>query len=347
MTPWQWERLDAVDRHQLCLDGDYRPLARSALAVEQAQAIIDALDYTPTVRAIHYQRVVRFGVANSASNYKVLSNALANARWAGVIPMEAVVDEGRDIDILHTGECQPFDTDAAARAFTTIDPHEIYSATVTYRSHKLDALRSNVKLSRWWNLDTGDYEQPLLLIEKAAMLPPFRQWCHRRSIALAALRGQVSTSFVWHLAATPWRTVMVITDGDPTGENIATNAIGHLEIAADHRLERDLSIVRLGLTPAQGADLGLPHVPGKPGQYEMDAVPPAVMHAWIEDHLDPYRTEQRAARRAWQDAQDAAYEHAAETGDFDNLHPDTLAEIDWIEAEPVCGQCHQPLPYEG
>ncbi|WP_232279510.1 hypothetical protein [Roseobacter sp. AzwK-3b] len=75
---------------------DYRPYAKTRALLDQVQAVLDEYrDYVPlTNRQIFYRMVGAHGYDKSESAYGRLCNHLANARRGGLIPFDAIRDDG-------------------------------------------------------------------------------------------------------------------------------------------------------------------------------------------------------------------------------------------------------------
>lgn len=330
----------AAHRHRLCIEGTYQPTGRGQRFIDQAIEILATLPYSPvSCRAIHYQRVSRYGAPNTNSEYTALCKYTADARWAGLIDMDAIFDETRSIDLDFDGYCDPFiDSGFCTEAV----PPSWFRGRIEPRAEKLNRyFDDEVDISRWWNPHTDRNEPPLVLIEKSAMLPAFRDWCRNRSVALAALRGRPSVSMLWHLTAHPWRVIWLITDRDKTGDEIADDTAEHLKIGYERRVEASCHIERLGLFPEQAEALDLVPVIGKAtNDYEMDAVPQDVLLGWLTEALRPYSAEAADARAGWSTEQQLALEEALT--EEEEIDEDTLALIEHIQRAERCGTCGAP-----
>ena len=291
----------AAERHRLGAAGAYKPTPRGQRFIEQAIEVLGRLGYTPSLRALHYQRVAFHGAPNTAAEYKALSRYVADARWAGLIGMDAVADETRSLDWNPPGECRPF---TASHARTHVESPDWTEGEVVHRNDLLTDRHENCHISTWWNPDISSNSPPLLLIEKSAMLPPFRDWCNRRGVALAATRGRPSTSMQWHLSKWPWRAIWLITDRDKTGDETAADTTAHLQIAYERRDGATCPpIKRLGLTSEQAEALDLTPVFGTRNNHEIDAVPQGHLLSWCADALAPHRAQATETRQTWQDEQ--------------------------------------------
>jgi hypothetical protein len=77
---------------------DYKPQAKTVQKINWVNAIIDeyqAQGYTLTLRQLFYQFVSRNYIENSRKEYDSLSEALTNARMAGLVDWEGIEDRGR------------------------------------------------------------------------------------------------------------------------------------------------------------------------------------------------------------------------------------------------------------
>jgi hypothetical protein len=98
---------------------DWRPQARTLVLLEQVQGVLEEYgDYLPlTVRQIFYRLVGAHGFEKSERAYARLADHLVRARRAGLIPFEAIRDDGVVVmERRHYGGIEDFHDETANRA---------------------------------------------------------------------------------------------------------------------------------------------------------------------------------------------------------------------------------------
>lgn len=219
-----------------------------------------------TLRALHYQ-LVSIGMTNTMQHYKRVVAAMEVARWDGLIDFEAF----SDLDRTMVGETQ---------ADTTLLEDEIEKG-----KRQVAAWMTSYGKNRWEN-------QPIyaeMFIEKKALQSVFQGVCIEHSIALGAVKGYPSLTFL-HEAAKRFEkremegkqcVALYFGDYDPSGEDIPRSVGDNL-----YRMGVNVEVRRFALFEHQVREWRLPPAPAKItdsrtanwggiGQVELDAVEPS------------------------------------------------------------------------
>jgi len=165
--------------------------------IREANAIIAeyaAQGYDLTLRQLYYQFVSRDLLPNRQSEYKRLGDIINDARLAGLVDWEAIVDRTRNIRAL---------------------PHWSDPAAI------VQAAASSFAVDKW-------AEQPRRVevwIEKDALVGVFEPVCEELDVPLFACRGYTSQSEVWgaaqrlerYLVACQDVVILHFGDHDPSG----------------------------------------------------------------------------------------------------------------------------------
>ena len=245
-----------------------------------SNAIDIIAEYEPgelTLRALHYQ-LVGLGMTNSLQHYKRVVKAMEVARWAGSVDFEAFSDLDRSI----VGE---------TRADVTVLEDKIEEAK--------DQVRAWMKYynkNRWEN-------QPIyaeLFIEKKALQSIFQGVCMDNRIALGAVKGYPSLTFLYEAAQRFIQRgqegkeciILYFGDYDPSGEDIPRSIEENL-----NRMGARVEVRRFALFESQVREWSLPPAPAKVtdsrtanwdgiGQVELDAVKPERLKTMAQDAID-------------------------------------------------------------
>lgn len=233
--------------------------------------------------------------ANVQKNYKWLGDLLTDARIAGLIDWDHLVDESREARVGDRGWDSPEDI--------------------------LAAIAQQYKLRRW----EGQPEYVEVWVEKAALGPVVRQAATAWDVTTFECKGSPSTSAVWDASRRLRReeragkktTVIYLGDHDPTGIDISR------DIADRLALFRSTTFVdRIALNMDQVIALNPPPSPvkvtdsrttgyidafGTDECWELDAIDPPTMDALIQDairdHADLAMRQGRLDREAGERAQ--------------------------------------------
>lgn len=247
---------------------------------ENAKRILQEYEGAITVRQLHY-RLVAIGMTNDYNHYKRVINALTQARWDGVISMEAFVDRER----VMYGETEAEEKDLN---------DEIENAKT-----QVNAWISNYNLNRWSNQE--NYVE--VWIEKKALQGVFERPCKNNSVGLAPCKGYPSLTFLnearqrFENVTDKNIVILYFGDYDPSGEDIPRSIQKNLE-----RMDVYVTVERIALNKEQIKEMGLPGAPPKQTDsrtinwngesvVELDAVEPRVLGQICEDAINEYFVE--------------------------------------------------------
>jgi len=230
-----------------------------------------------TLRALHYQ-LVGLGMTNSMQHYKRVVSAMEVARWEGLVDFEAF----SDLDRTMVG-----------------DTH----ADTTNLDDKIEEAKGQVRAwaqiynkNRWEN-------QPIyaeVFIEKKALQAVFQNTCFDNHIALGAVKGYPSLTFLYEAAQRFKKreregkecVILYFGDYDPSGEDIPRSIGDNLT-----RMGVTVEVRRFALFEHQVREWKLPPAPAKLtdsrtanwdgiGQVELDAVKPEQLKRMVQDAID-------------------------------------------------------------
>jgi hypothetical protein len=234
-----------------------------------------------TLRQLYYQFVSRDIIPNTLKSYKNLGSVINDARLAGMIDWETIVDRTRELRTLSHWN----------------DPSEIVAAC-----------------GRQFNIDRwkGQPFRPEVWIEKDALVGVFERICRELDVPLFSCRGYTSQSEMWVAAqrliryrslgnVTPKgdRQIPVILhfgDHDPSGKDMSRDIVDRLQLFTGERLKFE----RLALNMDQVEQYGPPPNPAKitdsradayiaeygAESWELDALEPSVLAALVRDAID-------------------------------------------------------------
>ncbi len=230
-----------------------------------------------TLRALHYQ-LVGLGMTNSVQHYKRVVAAMEVARWDGVVEFEAFSDLDRSI----VGETR-------ADATTVEDAIEQGKSQIRSWMHYYFK-------NRWEN-------QPVyaeMFIEKKALQAVFQNVCYDNHIALGAVKGYPSLTFLYEAAQRFKQreeegkecVILYFGDYDPSGEDIPRSIGDNMG-----RMGVNIEVRRFALFESQVRAWNLPPAPAKEtdsrtanwdgiGQVELDAVKPEQLKRMAQDAID-------------------------------------------------------------
>lgn len=252
--------------------------AKSQIIIDQANEIIeeyqdDGLDLT--LRQLYYQFVSRDIIPNKQSEYKRLGNILSDARLAGEIDWEAMVDRTRNLkDNNHWN-----------------DPGEIIRASA--RQFKLD---------HW----AGQEFHVEVWIEKEALVGVISGICKKLDVPYFACKGYVSQSEMWsagqrlHDYAEEGQTPVIIHlgDHDPSGIDMTRDITDRQDLFTGAH-----QVVRIALNMDQVDEYNPPPNPAKltdsrcagyisefgSSSWELDALEPRMLQRLIKDEVESFR----------------------------------------------------------
>ena len=289
------------------VDHDFGP--RALEVIRQANAMIAdyaAQGYDLTLRQLYYQFVSRDLIPNRQSEYKRLGDIVNDARLAGLVDWEAIVDRTRNIRAL---------------------PHWSDPAAI------VRAAAASFAVDKW-----ADQPQRVeVWIEKDALVGVFEPVCQELDVPLFSCRGYTSQSEVWgaaqrlevYLQAGQEVVILHFGDHDPSGLDMTRDIEERLRLFLLHdwvRFEADnhaymppeerkawlirehpsygwdikLDVRRLALTSGQVQQYSPPPNPAKSTDaryrkyaeehgdesWELDALEPTVLGQLVRDEID-------------------------------------------------------------
>lgn len=234
-----------------------------------------AQGFTLTLRQLYYQLVARDYIPNNTKSYKRLVSVITDARRAGLVSWLAIEDRTRNV-----------------RSQTHWNnPREIAMAAVDsyYTDH--------------WE---GQEFQPIVLIEKDALVGVISGVCSRLDVPYLSTRGYCSDPEVWALAqkmegqvnSNQVPLVIHLADHDPSGIDMSRDLQGRLEMFGIYpmftRLALNMDQVDQYGPPPNFAKITDSRADGYIAEYgrnswELDALEPSVIAALIEYTILSYR----------------------------------------------------------
>ncbi|WP_433330104.1 hypothetical protein [Spirillospora sp. CA-294931] len=228
-----------------------------------------------TLRQLYYQFVARDWLPNQQKEYKRLGDIINNARLAGLLDWDFIVDRTRNLKGLPHWS----------------SPGQIIEATA--RSYRTD---------RWAN-------QPARVevwIEKDALVGVIAGACQRADVDYFSCRGYTSQSEVWAAArrlATYERVgqrpiVIHLGDHDPSGLDMTRDIQERFSLFG-----ADVKVIRIALNMDQVEQYNPPPNPAKltdsrapayisehgPSSWELDALDPTTLDGLISDEIARWR----------------------------------------------------------
>lgn len=243
---------------------------------ENAKTVLEEYSEGITVRQLYY-RLVALGMTNTLKHYKRVVKGMVEARWKGIVDMEAFVDRERSMH----GE-------------TAADEKEL--------DDEVGKAKSNIKAWMWaYYLDRWSNQKEFVevWIEKKALQGVFERPCSRMDVGLGPCKGYPSLTFLneakkrFENAQANGQGVVILYFGDydPSGEDIPRSLRDNIE-----RMGCGIEVKRIALNPELIAELALPGVPPKEtdsrtinwdgdSAVELDAVEPKMLAEMCEDAI--------------------------------------------------------------
>jgi hypothetical protein len=251
-----------------------------------------AQGYDLTLRQLYYQFVSRDWIANKQSEYKRLGSVINDARLAGLLDWNYIVDRTRNLrDLAHWDS-----------------PESI-----------IDAVASQYRTDRW----ADQPERVEVWIEKDALVGVIEGVCERNDVPFFSCRGYTSQSEVWGAAQRlidynrrgQKAIVVHLGDHDPSGIDMTRDINDRL-----YTFGADVEVIRIALNMDQVERYDPPPNPTKltdsraegyiarfgDDSWELDALDPATLDALIEEEIFTHRDVD-----AWDDST-ARMEHEKE-----------------------------------
>ena len=250
--------------------------AASLATIQEANTIIDEYHrqgYDLTLRQLYYQFVSRDLLPNTQKSYKRLGGILNDARLAGLVDWDAIVDRTRNRRLLTRWE----------------NPAQI-----------IDACVNSYHVDRW----DGQPFRPEVWIEKDALVGVIQGVCNELDVPYFACRGYVSQSEQWRAGQRFRRDmrnghdVVLFHLGvhDPSGIDMTRDNGDRLEMFS----EAGIRVERLALNADQVAQYNPPPNPTKltdsraagyleehgDESWELDALEPSVISDLIRQAVE-------------------------------------------------------------
>ncbi|GAA4100767.1 hypothetical protein [Nonomuraea soli] len=255
---------------------DFRP-AHAAI-IEQANAICAEYarqGYDLTLRQVYYQFVARDLLPNTLQSYKRLGSIINDARLAGLIDWNNIVDRTRNLRSL---------------------PHWDSPESI------VDAVAHQYRTERWANQE----HRVEVWIEKDALVGVIAGVCQRYDVDYFSCRGYTSQSELWGAAQRLMRyekagqdTVIIhLGDHDPSGVDMTRDIDERLALFG-----ASTTVVRIALNMDQVEQYNPPPNPAKltdsratgyirehgRSSWELDALDPATLARLIEEEIALWR----------------------------------------------------------
>jgi len=247
--------------------------------IRQANAIIaeyQSAGFSLTLRQLYYQMVARAIIPNRQQEYKRLGQIINNARLAGLVDWNAIVDRTRNLRE-NPHWCSP---------------REIMQGAVD--QYQMDKWRDqDFRLEAW--------------IEKDALVGVIAGICRELDIAYFSCRGYASASEVWRAGQRLARykndgqdpIVLHLGDHDPSGVDMTRDIEGRLSMFGGW----GITVKRIALNMDQIEQYNPPPNPAKitdsrfngyaiefgEESWELDALEPQVLVELIRDEIFTYR----------------------------------------------------------
>jgi len=265
--------------------------------IEKANTII--ADYKEqgfdlTLRQLFYQFVSRDLLANTQREYKNLGDIISDARLAGLIDWEAIVDRTRNLEALANWNT----------------PAEIISACA--KQYRVD---------KW----AEQQYRPEVWVEKEALVGVIEGVCNELDVDYFACRGYTSQSEMWSAAMrlkgyqdeAQVPMILHLGDHDPSGKDMTRDITDRLSEFSGG----DIEVKRLALNMPQIQQYAPPPNPAKitdsraekyieefgAESWELDALEPAVIAQLIRDAVMEVRDQDQ-----WDEAVEKEEEHKAQ-----------------------------------
>jgi hypothetical protein len=293
---------------------EYRPAnfrAATLAIIDQANRIcaeLGAQGFTPTLRQLYYQFVSRDLIPNKQTEYKRLGSIINDARLAGLLDWDYIVDRTRGVrDLPHWGDAFDEDGTVSARTF-------VRSVLPQFRISKW--VTQPVRVEVW--------------IEKDALVGVIERVCQQLDVPYFACRGNPSQSEVWEAAHNRFAEylepagpdghqiekviVLYLGDHDPNGIDITRDITSRFEMfmEGDGYDSDNVEVRRIALNLDQVRQYNPPPNPAKEtdsrfqsyvrefgvyDSWELDALQPSVIVDLIRDEVELERDDE-----AWDEA---------------------------------------------
>ena len=282
----------------------------SRATIQSAREIIEEYvqnGFDLTLRQLYYQFVARDLIPNTQRSYKRLGSLINDARLAGQIDWDHLVDRTRALKSLSSWETPGDIIRSAAHSFHV-------------------------------NMWEGQDYRPEVWIEKDALVGVIEPICNSLDVPFFSCRGYTSQSTMWRASqrlrrySSEGQTPVVIHlgDHDPSGIDMSRDIKDRL-----HMFRSDLEFIRIALNRDQIDLYSPPPNPTKVTDsraaaymaehgnesWELDALDPTEMESLIERTILSFRDEKKwaAQERLEQEGQDSLMEAADRWSDVETF----------------------------
>lgn len=240
--------------------------------------------YEITLRQLYYQCVSQNIIKNKQSEYDRLGSLINDARLAGLVDWNAIIDRTRNV----------------------MDLAKYSSPGQLVRQYA-----NRFYMDRWVNQEY----RPQVWVEKEALFGVIERPAIAYGVPHFACRGYVSASEMWAIAMgmvkevragyTP--VIIHLGDHDPSGIDMSRDILDRIKLFVERETGEDMGncIERIALNYDQVEEYSPPPNPTKltdsrAGPYieryggsswELDALEPSVIHTLVSDKLDEYITD--------------------------------------------------------
>ena len=273
--------------------------ASSLAVIDQANTIVTEYQEQGlqlTIRQLYYQFVSRDWLPNQQKQYKRLINIISDARLAGLVDWEAIIDRTRNVQ----------------RRYHNTDPGQAIEAAAGI--FKLDMWETQPCRVEVW-------------IEKDALVGVIEQPCLRFDVPFFACKGYNSQSEMWRSAMRfdSWAEseqeihIIHLGDHDPSGTDMTRDIDRRLDqlsllgcCATINRIALNMDQVQQYGPPPNPVKLTDTRAPDYKAVYgneswELDALDPATLRALVESTIETYIDEDK-----WNERVDLERKYAEE-----------------------------------
>ena len=248
---------------------------KSLKMIEQANEIItdyQAQGYDLTLRQLYYQMVSRDYIPNSQRSYKSFGSVISDARLAGLIDWNSIIDRTR------------------------------ITQTNSHWGHPSEIMRSAYKSFGMAMWDDQEY-RPRIWIEKDALIGVIQRTCTAYDVPFLACRGYMSQSAMWEDAQQAIREerqgyqpiIIHLGDHDPSGIDMSRDIEDRMNLFGANYI-----IKRIALNYNQVEEQNPPPNPAKitdtrsgsyiedfgPFSWELDALAPAYINEILREAIE-------------------------------------------------------------
>ncbi len=261
------------------IDREFKPSSLAVIA--NANKIIKeyiSQGYDLTLRQLYYQFVSRDLIANTQSEYNKLGSIINDARLAGLVSWEAIIDRTRNLKSMPHWE----------------DPKDFMRAVTP--QFAIDKWASQPNRVEVW-------------IEKDALVGVVERICRQMDVAYFSCRGYTSQSEMWSASQrlieyrdggqTP--IIIHLGDHDPSGKDMSRDIYDRLELFMGesievNRIALNMDQVRKYKPPPNPAKITDSRAKGYIEEFgnkswELDALDPKVLTDLIQKTIVSYRDE--------------------------------------------------------